>query len=97
MTVPENWPFDDSPNVAVITTRHVLEGAPILLVAHDEEDGGWQFHTGGPAIEADARVVGLREIWVLDPSVAEVADLPLGWQAWRNTPAGPWRRKPRGG
>jgi hypothetical protein len=78
-TVPENWPFDDSPNVAVITTRHVTEqGAPILLVSRDEDDGGWQLHTGGPALEQDARVVALREIWVLDPSIAELADLAWG-------------------
>ena len=25
------------------------------------------------------------------------ADPPLGWQAWRATPADPWRRNPRGG
>jgi hypothetical protein len=97
-TVPENWPFDDSPNVAVITTRPVLEqGATILLVSHDEEDGGWQFLPAGQPREADARVVALRQIWALDPSVAELADLPLGWQAWRATPADPWHRNPRGG
>jgi hypothetical protein len=40
-TLDEGWPFDDSPNVAVITTRQVTENnAPILLVSHDEEDGG---------------------------------------------------------
>jgi hypothetical protein len=31
----ESWPFTDSPNTASITTRQVLEGAPILLVTHD--------------------------------------------------------------
>jgi hypothetical protein len=95
-TMPENWPFDDPPNVAVITTRDVTEqGLPILFVSHDEDDGGWQFLPGGPLHEADARVVALRRIWVLDPSVGELADLPLGWQASRNTPADPWRRGPR--
>ena len=95
-TVPENWPFDDPPNVAVITTRYVTEqGSPILLVSHDEEDGGWQFLPSGPVLEEDARVVALRKIWQLDPSIAELADLPLGWQASRNTPLDPWRRNPR--
>ena len=47
-TLDEGWPFDDSPNVAVITTRQVTEdNAPILLVSHDEEDGGWQFLRAG--------------------------------------------------
>lgn len=97
-SVPEDWPFDDPPNVAVITTRGVTEeGAPILLVSHDEVDGGWQFLSGGPVIEEDARVVGLKRIWVLDPTVGELADLPLGWQASRATSGEPWRKGPRKG
>ena len=48
-TLDEGWPFDNLPNVAVITTRQVTkDNAPILLVSHDEEDGGWQFLPGGP-------------------------------------------------
>jgi hypothetical protein len=56
--VQEDWPFDEPQNLAVISTRQVMEGeAPILFVSHDEEDEGWQFLTGGLLIEADARVV----------------------------------------
>lgn len=97
MTTDERWPFDDPENLAVITTRQVTEGkAPILIVSHDEDDGGWQFLPGhGPLLEENARVVGLRRIWLLDPSVGELADLPLGWQASRHSPADPWRRAPR--
>ena len=40
--VPD-WPFEDPPNTAAITTRLVLDdGAPILLVTHGMEDGGWR-------------------------------------------------------
>jgi hypothetical protein len=28
------WPFDQEPNVAAITSRQVLEGHPILRIAH---------------------------------------------------------------
>jgi hypothetical protein len=95
-TVPDNWPFEDPPNVAVITTRSVIEdNAPILLVAHDEEDGAWQFLPGGTVREEDARVVALRRIWERDPSVAELADLPEGCEASRASPSGPWQRRPR--
>jgi hypothetical protein len=95
-TEPDNWPFDDPPNVAVITTRSVIkDNAPILLVAHDEEDGAWQFLPGGPVREEDARVVALRRILDLDPGVAELADLPSGCEASRITPADPWQRRPR--
>jgi len=94
--VPEGWPFDDPPNLAVVTTRQVTEhGVAILFVSHDEDDGGWQFLTGEPPREEDARVVALRRIWLLDPSVGELANLPPRWQASRNTPADPWRRVPR--
>jgi hypothetical protein len=40
-------------------------------------------------------VVGLGSIVELDPSVCELADLPLGWRAWRSSKTEPWRREPR--
>ncbi len=69
----DDWPFEDPPNVAVVTTREVTEDkVPILFVSHDKEDGAWQFLTGGPAREDDARVVALRRIWLLDLSIRPV-------------------------
>ena len=57
-TLDEGWPFDDPPNVAVVTTREVTDNnAPILFVTDDEEDGGWQFLPGEPVLEENARVV----------------------------------------
>jgi len=92
MDTPEDWPFEDSPNVAVITTRQVIdEHRPILLVTHDEEDGGWQFLTGETVSEADAKIVALSTIWTLDRSVGELARLPLGWRASRRTRLEPWQ------
>jgi hypothetical protein len=46
---PENdWAFGEPKNVAVITTRQVMQGgSPILIVSRDAEDGSWQFLTGG--------------------------------------------------
>jgi hypothetical protein len=40
-------------------------------------------------------VVSLRSVVALDPSLAELADLPLGWQAWRDQPTGQWNRAPK--
>jgi hypothetical protein len=58
------WPFDDPPNVATITVRQIVEdSAPILLVARDAEDGGWQFLTGGRVDVADGMVVSLRSMF----------------------------------
>ena len=91
----DNWPFDDPPNVASITVRQVVHGGePILLVAHYAEDGGWQFLTGGPFEVADALAVSLAGMVRRDPSVAELADLPLGWSATRPGVGQPWQRQP---
>src|SRR5690349_15886632 len=90
-----NWPFDDPPNVTTITTRQVLEeGYPILLVTHDEEDGCWQILCGTTIDPSEGRVVGLDCMYNLDPSIGELADLPLGWTAWRKDTASPWNREP---
>jgi hypothetical protein len=73
-----------------------MEGrAPILLVSHDADDGMWQFLDGrdDPAAD-DAVVLGLECVFSLDPSIAELADLPLGWQAWRDSMQQPWQREP---
>jgi len=42
----------------------------------------------------DAWIVGLGEVLNLDDTIAELADLPLGWMAWRATLTSPWQRKP---
>ncbi len=55
------WPFEDPENVATITVRQIVyDNHPVLLVLHDEEDGGWQFLTGGPFNVADGLVVALK-------------------------------------
>ena len=94
MTHP--WPFDGPPNTTTITTRQVLEeGHPVLLVTHDADDGCWQVLCGTTDDPADGRVVGLDCAYELDPSIGELADLPLGWRAWHASPDAPWQREPR--
>lgn len=90
-----DWPFADPPNVAVFTTRAIVEeGAWIAHVSHDEEDGAWQFHDVGPAAAdlADAQIVSLRSMVERDPTLGNVLDLPLGGRASRETPDSPWVR-----
>ena len=89
------WPFEDSPNVAAITTRAIMDGEQwIALVTHDDDDGSWQFHGPGEPILDDACVVALHRIVLLDPSVRELADLDYGWRAWRTAPDEAWQRRP---
>ena len=89
----ETWPFKDPENLAVITLKQIVHnGQPILHVVHDSADGGWQFLGWSDASEEDALLVALHRIVRLDPSVRELADLPLGWHAWRKSPEEMWRR-----
>ena len=93
--MPADWPFADPENVAVFTLNRIVRGeSPILRVMHDEEDGGWQFLDNDEVAIEEASLVCLREIARLDPSILELADLPLGWVAERVGPGEPWQRAP---
>jgi hypothetical protein len=90
----DGWPFADPPDLAVFTTRAVLEdGLPVLLVAHDD-DGAWQFLCGTTSEVSQARLISLGQVLELDGGLGVLADLPPGWIARRLTPAGPWTRSP---
>ncbi|MCA3006503.1 MAG: hypothetical protein LW650_11795 [Planctomycetaceae bacterium] len=90
MAQGNEWPFEDAPNTAAITTRQVVEKTePVRLVVRDE-DGGWQFLCGTTGETEDGRVVSLAGMLKLDPSLAEVADLPPGSAAEREGPGGEW-------
>jgi hypothetical protein len=93
MDTPPDWPFDDPPNLAVITIRPILDGSAwIAFVSHDEDDGGWQFHGPDKSDASEAMVVALHRVFEKDNSIGALADLPLGWQAWRDSPQAPWQR-----
>lgn len=95
MSQDSNWPFADPRNVMAFTLRAVVDGAaPILLVTHDLADGAWQFLDGrdDPQPE-DAVLVCLEHLYNRDRSVGELADLPLGWRAWREALDEPWQRE----
>lgn len=92
----ETWPFEDPENVAVITTDKIVKReGPILYVTHDEDDGMWQFLDGGEVREEDARILSLKEIVNIDPSLVQLCDLPLGWIAWREKTDSHWIREER--
>ena len=72
----------------------MFEGQPILYVTHDQDDHGWQFLDGNAPEMANAAVVLLSNIVNLDPSVLAIADLPVGWRAWRTSVDAEWQRSP---
>ena len=89
------WPFDDAINTAAFTTRRVIEqGLPVLLVSHDL-DGEWQFLCGTTTETADCRIVCMGCAYERDQTIADVADLPIGWMAEREVVGSPWERFPR--
>ena len=50
--------------------------------------------TGEIVEVSQAFVVALREMIEHDPSLAILADLPLGWHAWRTDKDSKWERGP---
>jgi len=73
----------------VATTAAAFDGGPVILVAHDE-DGEWQFL--GPGGD-DLTPVHLAHLVESHPALAQVGDLPVGWEATAD-PAGSWSRAP---
>lgn len=74
--------------------KQVIDGSrPILLVSRDADDGSWHFLTGEDLAMEDAKLVSLGSIVKLDPSVCDVADLPLGGSATRRSAEATWRRR----
>ena len=89
----KEWPFDQGPNVAAITSTHITTGnLPILLITHYEDDHSWGFQSGRPVTMKEAQVVAMNEIYKIDPTVAELADLPPGWSAERSSLSEIWVR-----
>ena len=86
------WPFLAAKNSTAITTARILDsGFPVLLVSHDVE-GEWQFLCGTTNKTEDGRVASMQYFVENHPSVIELADLPMGWQAVRDGPDQPWKR-----
>lgn len=90
----DDWPFDQGPRLAAITTRQVLtDGLPILRVTHYSDDHDWAFVCGTTdAWDEDGRVIAMATALKLDPTLRSIADLPPGWSAWREHLGAPWNR-----
>jgi hypothetical protein len=86
--------FKDSMNTAVFTTKFViLDNKDITLVRHDADDGAWTFFSNDKYEDYKdvAKIVGLGQIIKIDSSVLEIADLPLGYYASRNSKQDNWK------
>jgi hypothetical protein len=86
--------FQEAENTAVFTTKFVIrDKRPITYVTHDEEDGAWQFFSSDEFenFEDVAMFVGLGEIVAIDHSLLNLADMPVGHYAIRESPDDKWR------
>ena len=89
-----NWKFTDPPHTQAFLSETVHNGAEhVTYVSHDAEDGAWQFlgesmsDGGGPVLSC------LHHPIDRDPTLAELADLPLGWYAERGKVGELWVRR----
>ena len=88
------WPFPDPPDTSAFTTKRIaFERHPVLYVVHDA-DGSWQFLDGQDVTEDDIALVHLAHVVGANAGISELADLPRGSEAVRETEAGPWTRRP---
>ena len=77
--------FLEDENTAVITTKTIIKRQkPIVLVFHDKDDGMWEFLDGEDVNEENAAIVSLSEILEIDNSLNELAELPIGFGAFRD-------------
>lgn len=87
--------FDIQNNTMVITSTFVLQNKmPILYVTHecDESEGViWQFHCGNNDYDMSKMLlVRLETILGIDPTVSELAKMPVGCSATRKSQDCPW-------
>ena len=87
--------FDIKPDVMVVTSKYVMkESNPVLEVSHEyDKDEGiiWQFHCGNGRYDVnDMMLVRLSTVISLDETLKQVADLPIGSMAKRETKESPW-------
>jgi hypothetical protein len=87
------WRFPDPPSRLAFLSKTVSRGEEqVTFVSHDRDDGAWQFlgdsmsDGGGPVL------VCLHHPIDADPTLQELADLPVGWVAERAAVGEPWVR-----
>lgn len=92
-TAPSAWPFAEPTNTQAFSNARVVHvKRPVLLVVHDDE-GDWLFLCGSEDL-GEALIVCLACAYQHNPDVGAVADLPVGWRAWRESVNHPWQMEP---
>ena len=86
--------FDEAPTLGVFVTGPVLDDRePIREVLH-HGDGDWEFLCGTRDDVDDLKLVCLADVVAQFPDIEALADLPLGFRAFRGGPDIEWLREP---
>jgi hypothetical protein len=86
----------DGSRVAGVVQKTVADGdLPALVVIHDDEDD-WVVNDGvnDPNIPDACDICHLGHVVALDPTVAEVMNIPAGYVAFRQDGVSPWVIEP---
>lgn len=87
-------PFKEPGDTGVIVCKHVLDhNEDIGYVSHDKDDGCWQFlcvNSNSHVVLEDARFISIDEAFEKDPSIGELAYLPIGASASRENKESNW-------
>ena len=89
--------FKCSLSTAVFTTHSVLDrGKNIAIVIHEIDDGNWKFLSKEDSEYPDSKLImiSLREILMIDPTLAEIAHLKEGNLAVRRFVGDNWKIAP---
>ena len=87
-----SFDWDDPLDPVGTTTEAVSSGRqPVLRVLHEDGPGGWQFYDDAEPLQGPV-ILTKEQLLIIDPSLANVRDLPLGWEATRESSAATWVR-----
>jgi hypothetical protein len=79
-----------------MSLRRIFFGTQPFLYASHEPDGTWQLLDNQPVTMDDHCLVGMEEAVLRDPTLVQLATLPHGWYALRDSVGAPWWMAPKG-
>lgn len=90
-SILSRWKWLEAPHTQAYVRESVADQKEPVLTVHHDPDGDWQFHG---ATEDGCVLLCLHHLIDRDRTLDELADLPRGWSAWRDSSSAPWNREP---
>ncbi len=86
-----NWGFAESEETEVTTVKKVIDRERSIRYVIRHESGAWDFLDAANYELSDRRTTTLRQLFDIDPSIGELANLQPGQQAQRADGGFPWQ------